>query len=98
MEKLFLIMTINNTIDLISTIPTTIITIKNDNGLALIWYHDENTDSLWQMFSSINQRNEYFRFLEDEFYVECNKKLYVKYNFGPTEFNDKLCTSIILEW
>ena len=98
MEKLFLIQTVNESIDDVCFDDPAYAAVKNDNGLAIIWYHDDYTDSLWDMFDSNITRNKYFNFIEHLFYVEFKKKLYVSFKAHPIEFNNKLSTCILLEW
>lgn len=98
MEKIFLIQTIHNSIDDVCYDDPVYAAVKNDNGLAIIWYNDEYTDSLWEMFDSTTTRNQYFKVIEHLFYVEFKKKLYVSFKPYPIEFNNKLSTCIVLEW
>lgn len=98
MEKEFLIETIYETIEDVCTDVPLYAGVKNDNGLALIWYHDENIGSLWEMFDSNIKRNQYFKTLEELFYIEFKKNLYVSYKLHPIVFNNELCSCILLEW
>lgn len=98
MEKQFLIDILFTTIDEVSYDTPIYVSVKNDNGLALIWYHIDSTDSLWEMFVSNKKRDDYFIYIEDEFYLEFRKELHTSYKLGPIDFNHTLCTCIILEW
>ena len=98
MEKEFLINLIEETIDNVCYDTPLYATVKYDNGIALLWYHDDYTDSLWDMFVSNTKKKEYFTFIEQEFFIKYKKKLYTTYKLYPILFNNQLSTSIILEW
>ena len=98
MEKEFLINTIFDSIDIVCNDDPVYVSVKNDNGLALLWYHDDNTENLWEMFITVKKRNTYFNYIEDTFFLTYNKNLYTTYRLGPIEFNNQMCTCVLLEW
>lgn len=87
-----------DTLDEICSEPPLFVKIKSDNGLALIWFNDEYMNSLWEMFECIKLRNDYFKYLEDIFYIEFEKNLNVIYKNYPIVFDNTLSTCIIIEW
>lgn len=98
MEQEFLLSTIYDSIDNVCNDYPLFALVNNDKGLGLIWYHNDDINSMWEMFVSNTIRDEYFKYIEQEFYIQCNKKLNILYKLYPVEFNNQLCTSIILEW
>ena len=98
MEKYFLLNILPDTIEYVCNQFPMVITIKKDRALGLLWYHTPNTESLWEMFDSLKRRDDYFKHIEQEFYIRFKKNLTTIYKLYPVEFNYELCTSIILEW
>jgi len=98
MEQYFLLNILPDTIEYVCNEYPMLITIKKDRGLGLLWYHTSDTESLWEMFKSTKRRDDYFKHIEQEFYIRFKKTLTTTYKLYPVEFNYQLCTSIILEW
>jgi len=98
MERYFLLNILPDTIEYVCNEYPMLVTIKKDRGLGLLWYHTSDTESLWEMFKSTKKRDDYFKHIEQEFYIIFKKNLNTIYKLYPVEFNYQLCTSIILEW
>lgn len=98
MEQYFLLNILYDTIDCVCNDYPMLMTVKKDKAVGLLWYHESNTESLWEMFDSTKRRDDYFKHIEQEFYIRFKKNLNTIYKLYPIEFNYQLCTSIILEW
>jgi hypothetical protein len=114
MESFFLIREILDSIELYSNEIPIIIKNQNINSISLFWEvkEDQNTlwevfksiedqNTLWEVFKSIEDRNSYFQYLKSVFeheHEQLSYKLRIIYEPSLVEFNNKLASSIHLEW
>jgi hypothetical protein len=98
-ESFFLIQEILSSIELYCSKMPTIIKNQYINSISLFWELKEDQNSMYEMFKSIEDRNIYFEYLQTLFEKEYTAyKLKVIYEKSLINFNDKLATSIHLEW
>jgi hypothetical protein len=101
MESFFLIREILDSIELYSNEIPIIIKNQNINSISLFWEVKEDQNTLWEVFKSIEDRNSYFQYLKSVFEHEhehLSYKLRIIYEPSLVEFNNKLASSIHLEW
>jgi hypothetical protein len=95
----FLMQEILSSIEIYCTEMPTIVKNKYINSISLFWELKEDQNSMYEMFSSIGDRNVYFKYLQTVFEKEYPRyRLKVTYEQSLVNFNDKLATSIHLEW
>jgi len=101
MESFFLIREILDSIELYSNEIPIIIKNQNINSISLFWEVKEDQNTLWEVFKSIEDRNSYFQYLKSVFeheHEQLSYKLRIIYEPSLVEFNNKLASSIHLEW
>ena len=99
MESFFLIQEILNSIELYCNDMPIIIKNQNLNSISLFWEVKEDQNTLWELFKSIEDRNSYFQYLKSVFEHEyLLYKLRIVYEPSLVEFNNKLSSTIHLEW
>lgn len=99
MESFFLIQEILNSIEIYCNEMPIIIKNQYINSISLFWEVNENQNSVWEVFKSIEDRNSYFQYIKTLFENEYNLyKLEIKYEPSLVSFDNKLASCIHLEW
>ena len=99
MEASFLIQEIESSIELYCYEAPILVKNNYTNSISLFWEVDNDQNSLWDMFKSIEDRNTYFKYIKLLFINEFpSYKLRIIYESSLLNFNGKLASCIHLEW